>query len=191
MADSPKPPPPPPAVAVPFAFPGDRATAPMALEENSPSAWQRFEDLLSSQDQPFDNTKQVTQPGPVGPGPEGFQATQPMGALPGIPSAQQRQSQRPINLEEVMVLARRQNRACPRPQQWMEFHSLLPSKVQNGKAVDAPLPLIAGAWNVASPMQKRLRLRDQIEWAERAGALMAIYDFLVALPEDQWFHFDE
>jgi hypothetical protein len=40
-------------------------------------------------------------------------------------------------------------------------------------------------------MQKRLRLRDQIEWAERAGALMAVYDFLLGLPEEQWFHFDE
>jgi hypothetical protein len=139
-ADSPKPSPP-PAAASPFAFPGDRATAPMALEENSHSAWQRFEDLLSAQEMQFDATKQATQP----PQAEGFQATQPMDALPGIVAPQQRQPQRAINIDEVMVLARRNNRACPRPDQWMAFHRLLPTKVQNGKTVDAPLPLIAGA----------------------------------------------
>ncbi|MBA2961610.1 MULTISPECIES: hypothetical protein [Ramlibacter] len=182
-ADSPKPTPTP----VPFAFPGDRATAPMALEENSPSAWQRFEDLLSHQEMQFDRTKQLTQP-PQG---DAFAPTQPMdaSALPGV--SRDRQPQRPITQDEVMVLARRNNRACPRPQPWMAFHQLLPSRVQQGRTVDAPLPLIAGAWNAASPMQKRLRLRDQIEWAERAGALIAVYDFLLALPEEEWFHFDD
>jgi hypothetical protein len=37
-------------------------------------------------------------------------------------------------------------------------------------------------------MQKRLRLRDQIEWAEQAGVLAAVHDFLAALPEEQWLH---
>ncbi|WP_427912789.1 hypothetical protein ACPWT1_19520 [Ramlibacter sp. MMS24-I3-19] len=51
------------------------------------------------------------------------------------------------------------------------------------------VPIDGPAWNVVSPMQKRLRLRDQVEWAEGAGALAAVHAFLVALPEDEWLHF--
>lgn len=159
----------------------------MALEENSNSAWQRFHDLLSSQNLQFDNTKQQTQPPQDG----SFQATQPIDALPGVMPPQQRQPQRAINIDEVMVLIRRNNRSCPRPNQWIAFHRLLPGKAHDGKTLEAPLPLIAGAWNATSPMQKRLRLRGQIEWAESTGALMAVYNYLLGLREEQWFHFDE
>lgn len=52
-----------------------------------------------------------------------------------------------------------------------------------------PAPIDGPAWDVVSPMQKRLRLRDQIEWAERAGGLASLHAFLVALSEEQWLHF--
>lgn len=38
-------------------------------------------------------------------------------------------------------------------------------------------------------MQKRLRLRDQIEWAAQAGALQGVFEFLSGLREEEWLHF--
>jgi hypothetical protein len=40
-----------------------------------------------------------------------------------------------------------------------------------------------------SPIQKRLRLRDHIEWASASGVLAAVHSFLSSLPETDWEHF--
>jgi hypothetical protein len=98
---------------------------------------------------------------------------------------------RALTLADVMVMARRNNRACPRPEAWAAFHGLLPTRELHGRLLGAPLPISGPAWQSASAMEMRLRLRDQIEWAERTGALAAAYDFLVALPERQWHHFTD
>ena len=164
-------------------FPASRATAPMGLEEDSESAWQRFEALRNPVQEKVEAPAADDQPPPA----PGYEPTQP---LEHVLKARAIESRRAVTLDEVMNLARRNNRACPRPQPWVAFHQLLPSRVQQGRTVDAPLPLIAGAWNAASPMQKRLRLRDQIEWADRAGVLQAAHDFLARLPEEHWHHFD-
>ena len=94
-----------------------------------------------------------------------------------------------IEVSDVMTLARRNNRACPVPPAWAAFHRLLPVREYRGSRIPPPPPIEGTAWAASSPMQKRLRLRDQIEWADRTGALMAAYDFLSAIPEEQWHHF--
>lgn len=167
-------------------YPGDRATAPGALEDLGDSAWQRFEELRQRSDRQF----APTEPGLRGTtsAPPAFQPTQPMtqsaGAHPSRPIARRKA---PLSVDEVMVVARKNNRTCPLPPAWQALHELLAAQQQHGPA--APAPIDGPAWGVVSPMQKRLRLRDQVEWAERAGALAAVHAFLVALPEDQWLHF--
>ena len=166
-------------------YPGDRATAPGALEELGDSAWQRFEELRQRSERQF----APTHPGRGAPSTgRGFQPTQPMTHLPGGETVRKAARRRtPLSLDEVMVLARKNNRVCPMPDAWQALHELLGAQQQPGAA--APAPIDGPAWGVVSPMQKRLRLRDQMEWAEAAGALAAVHAFLVGLPEEQWLHF--
>ncbi|TFZ07776.1 hypothetical protein [Ramlibacter humi] len=184
----PKKPPPPPAPA--HFVPGSRATAPMGLEETSESAWARFEELQRTHEVQFQATQPAARPAPTVP--PGFEPTEPMGLaqVKAKPAALAPAVIRDVTLEEAMVMARRNNRACPMPAQWSAFHKMLPPRVSEGRTFTPPAPVDGAAWNATSAMQKRLRLRDQIEWAGRVGALQQAYQFLVSLPEEQWHHFD-
>jgi hypothetical protein len=165
-------------------FPGDRATAPGALEELGDSAWQRFEELRQQQDRHF----AATQPAQRAPDTlhRAFQATQPMTVQPGMRRPGPR-LKAPLTLDEVLLVARKNNRACPMPAPWKALHELLLAQAQHGAKV--PGPVDGPAWDAVSPMQKRLRLRDQLEWAEKVGALAPVHAFLVALPEQDWLYF--
>lgn len=187
-------------------FPGDRATAPMALEDASETTWKQFEQLLSNQEMGFDETQmaegaeqeaakeeaqeetgQTTVPTEAAKA--RYAATEPMQIPATAKPAALKPAQRDITIDDVMMLARRNNRSCPVPAKWVEFHALLPMREHQGNRIPAPPPIDGAAWNSMSPMQKRLRLRDQIEWADRTGALMAAGEFLASLSEEQWFHF--
>jgi hypothetical protein len=175
--------PPTPNPFVPF-FPGDRATAPMALEEESESAWQRFQELHAAHQQPFAPTEPAQAPTSA----RSFMTTQPLDRASTLPAKPAPVSRRALTLDQVMVLARRNNRACPMPGAWAQLVTLLPSREQRGSTIAPPPPIDGPAWGAVSPMQKRLRLRDQIEWAEQAGVLAVVHDFLAALAEEQWLH---
>jgi hypothetical protein len=146
-------------------FPGDRATAPTPLEDTSEKAWLEFQQLQSGTDSVFpadDTTPGVLPPGVAGPRP---------GAT---------------TLEDATLLARRNNRCCPKPARWQAFQALLPS-------IDSrpPPQAISGQdWKLVTRMGKRLLLRDQIEWAAKAGVLPAAHSYLNGLPETDWEHFD-
>jgi len=174
---------PPKPPAEPF-FHGDRATAPMALEESSESAWQRFEDLQKSHDVQFAPTEVADS---LPSGARAFQTT-----LPAAREAQlhaRRAAVRQITVDQVMLLARRNNRACPLPGPWAELHALLPAHNARGRSLAPPPPIGGPDWDQVSPMQKRLRVRDHIEWADRAGVLREVHEFLARLPEEEWLHF--
>lgn len=164
---------------------GTRATAPVPLEETSDSAWQLFQELQRMHGQPVSAEAAATTPAPA----HGFEPTQPLHA--GAPAPQQpvKAQAAPVSLEAVMLLARSNNRACPLPEPWARFHRLLPPRVANGQRMPAPAPVDGRAWSATSAMQKRLRLRDQMEWAAREGALQAVFAFLSGLPEEEWEHF--
>lgn len=175
--------------------PLDRIPVPTAIEEDSESAWAKFEALQRGEDLPA--TQPASLQGSLGTG--SYDTTQPQEPAPragasqqaALREAEERVPQKALSLGEVMVLVRRNNRACPMPGAWVEFHKLLPTRELHGRVLGAPLPITGPAWASATPMEKRLRLRDQVEWAERTGALMAAYDFLAALPEEGWLHFGE
>lgn len=66
---------------------------------------------------------------------------------------------------------------------------MLPPRLAGGQRIPAPAPIDGPGWAASSAMQKRLRLRDQIEWAAQAGALQGVFEFLSGLREEEWLHF--
>lgn len=170
-------------------FPGDRATAPSALELDNPSAWALFEQGQRRGETQFQetvaSTHAATLPAALDAGTE---AQTLADALPTEP-VQLPDAVPALSLDDVLALARRRNRACPRPEYWMALTAALRSEPPPEGLPPLPSPMTGGG----SAMQKRLRLRDQAEWAEAAGpaTLQRMHDVLAALPEENWLHFDE
>ena len=87
-------------------------------------------------------------------------------------------------LDDVMKVARIHNRICPREPYWTQLCRSL--QELTGKA---PPEAITGPASARTPpLVKRLRLRDQAEWAERNGQLEHVLGFFESLQEDQWSH---
>ena len=141
-------------------FPGDRATAPTPLEDGSEDTWQEFV-RLQSVPASLASIAESSAPPPAAP-------------LSG-----------PVTLENTMALARRADRACPRPAHWQRLHALLPPRA----GARAPGPVREQDWPRVSPMQKRLLLRDHIEWAAATGTLPEVHALLAGLAEGDWDHF--
>jgi hypothetical protein len=123
---------------------------------------------------------------------EAFAPTQPSEQAPLSadtvhPSAGAPQVQ-PLSADELMGLVRRNNRVCPRPAAWRElYHALEGDRYMD---LEAP-PVEAWIWGKLSDLQKRLRFRVHIEWAERHGKLPQFKRFLDELPEREWLHMGE
>lgn len=83
-------------------------------------------------------------------------------------------------------------RVVPMPQRWNQLYGLLENTRQKASGGwEPPLPLILAAWHHSTSIEKRLRFKEHLEWAERHGHLAQVAGFLRALPEDQWCHFGE
>jgi hypothetical protein len=91
-----------------------------------------------------------------------------------------------LTVQDVMVEARRYNRVCPQEPQWQRLHALLLQ--QPAPEEPPPPPMTPSEAAVAPPLAKRLRVRDQVEWAERHGLLREVLGFLRSLPEEDWLH---
>lgn len=164
---------------------GDPIPAPEAVERASESAWALWNDVASGRQpiaqqqgaaapaRPADPRWAATVPGTVAP-------VAPGGRVPAAPV---------LTPAEVMVLARRNGRVCPRPAQWLALYKLL--RLRPADTTGLPLPPLApDAWRQTSALEKRLLLRDQLEWARRQRCLPAAARFLVALAEEDWLHID-
>lgn len=85
-----------------------------------------------------------------------------------------------------------QKRLVPMPPQWNELFKMLRNTWQKASGgSEPPLPLILAAWHHSMPIEKQLRFKEHLEWAEAQGQLDEIGTFLRSLPEDQWCHFGE
>lgn len=89
-----------------------------------------------------------------------------------------------LSVDALMAEARRYNRICPVEAQWVRLHALL----FTAGGTDGPPPLTGPEFRRAPSLAKRMRLREQIEWSATRGLLPDMYEFLTALPEDQWVH---
>lgn len=124
---------------------------------------------------------------------EAFAETQPSTAAPlsaDPPTDEPRGAQRhePLAADALMVVARRNNRVCPRPQHWLQLYHQLEG---SGYVDLAPPPVGPWLWGKLSDLQKRLRFREHVEWAERHGKLDVVARFMAGLAEPDWLHIGE
>jgi hypothetical protein len=93
-------------------------------------------------------------------------------------------------LETVWSYCTSNNRAIPRD--WNKLWQMLSNKKQKASGGwEPPLPLILAAWYETSPLEKHLRFREHIQWAEKNNQLEEIGKYLKSLKEEDWYHFGE
>jgi hypothetical protein len=175
---------------------GDSIPAPEALHRDGESAWAMFNELSRQQEHKFAETAPMTMPPPqLTPDERSWASTQPAGAASDLAAAMprkpRRDSQPLYTLDSAMLMARRNNRVCPRPERWNELSKLLPTRRTLRGSQQAPAAATGAAWAATPSLTKRLCFRGQIEWAEREGALETIMTFMQSMSEDEWLHMGE
>lgn len=173
---------------------GDSIPAPEALHGDGDSAWALWNEVARQHEQKFAPTApmatQAAVPTSLTPDERAWASTQPAAKAPVLPQPR-REAQPLFTLESAMLVARRNNRVCPRPARWAEFSAMLPPRKTLRGAQQPPAPVTGPAWHVTPPLTKRLCFREQIEWAERAGLLEQVMAFMQAMPEEDWLHMGE
>src|SRR5687768_14188326 len=91
-------------------------------------------------------------------------------------------------VETLITYCRENRRVCPLPILWNQLWQMLPERKRVGAGYQPSAPLILGAWNYTSAVDKMLRLSEHIEWADNHSALAAIATFLRNLREEDWHH---
>ena len=91
-------------------------------------------------------------------------------------------------INEVFAETEKNGRVCPQPSRWNELWELLPNRQRKGNGWEPSLPLILAAWGDTPILLKKLRLREHLEWAQKHGCLDTVYEFLVNLKEEDWYH---
>lgn len=138
--------------------------------EGGESTWALWHEAERQLDEAFAPTLPPEQ-APVAPA---VRKAEPSGPLPGHETA-----------DDLMVIARRNNRVCPNPAQWSRLYQLL----EGDRFIDLqPPPVDQWIWGKLSHLQKRMRFREHIEWAERHGRLGVVAGFVHSLAEADWLH---
>jgi hypothetical protein len=91
-------------------------------------------------------------------------------------------------VESLMIYCHENDRVCPQPSLWNDLWNKLPERKQSGAGWNPPLPLILGAWDHASNLEKMMRLSQHIQWANTHGCLPEVSNFLRGLAESDWHH---
>lgn len=170
---------------------GDPIPVPEVLHHDGDSAWALWNEVSRQHEARFAPTAPMTlPPSALSPEQAAWARTQPAlgaGSLrPGSRSAQ------PLfTLETALLIARRNNRVCPRPQRWEAFCALLPVRKTLRGIQQPPAPATGAAWAVTPSLTKRLCFREQLEWAERQGVLEAAISFMQSMAEEDWLHMGE
>jgi hypothetical protein len=139
-------------------------------ELDAVSGWDRWQELASRQEAGF---------APTLPPPRPASAAM-RNAAPTL------QPLRGPTVDDVLLIARRNGRICPSPVYWVRIFDRLPDPPPG-----LTRPIEGRAWLRSGVIDKRIALRDQIEWAATAGTLGLMRDLLAALPEAAWHHMDE
>ncbi|MCH7225107.1 hypothetical protein [Haloferula sp. A504] len=95
----------------------------------------------------------------------------------------------PDSLWEVCTANKR---LVPMPDPWNQLYGMLKNtRRKPSGGWEPPLPLILAAWDESMPIQKQLRFKEHLKWAEGQGQLQEVGAFLRSLSEEQWCHFGE
>lgn len=172
---------------------GDSIPAPEAIHGDGDTAWALWNEASSQQERRFADTQPATRPPGMTQEEAAWAATQPASsALKARPLPKPKKAQEAIfTLESAMLVARRNNRVCPRPERWDAFTRLLPARKSLRGSMPPPVPPTGAAWAVTPALTKRLAFREQIEWAEREGVLETVMAFMQSMPEEEWLHMGE
>jgi hypothetical protein len=96
-----------------------------------------------------------------------------------------------VVLAEILALASREGRVCPKPAAWNRLYDLLPNKRRDGYGFIPAAPFMLDAWQETSDEQKHHRLVEHLQWADSHGALAAVRALLSKLAEEEWHHVGE
>lgn len=169
---------------------GDSIPLPEAVDSNGDSAWALWNEVKNQHEGRFADTAPLTQPPGLAPEEIAWAPTLPAGGrLPRLPEA--REAQPLFTLDAAMLVARRNNRVCPRPERWLAFTAMLPPRKTLRGIAQPPIPPTGAAWAVTPALTKRLCFREQVEWAERAGVLEGVMAFMQSMAEEEWLHMGE
>lgn len=94
-------------------------------------------------------------------------------------------------LRDALVESRRNDRVCPRQAAWLRACVGGPSRPHTQAATGRGLDVLTSAPASESLLERRKQLGQQLAWAMRHGLIDQAYDYLHALPENQWLHFDD
>lgn len=170
---------------------GDSIPLPEAVHSDGDSAWALWNEVKNQQEGRFADTAPLTQPPGMSSEEVAWAPTLPAGGrLPRLPKAA-REAQPLFTLDAAMLVARRNNRVCPRPERWNAFTAMLPPRKTLRGIAQPPMPPTGAAWAVTPALTKRLCFREQVEWAERAGVLEAVMAFMQSMSEEEWLHMGE
>jgi len=175
-------------------MPGDTIPAPEVVEGTGDSAWAEWSEASQAHERKFADTEPASAPMVLSPEERGWANTQPADALDPLAKPVRRPrvaAPEPpaLTVDLAMVVARRNNRVCPRPLQWDEFTYLLSTAGQRAKVrTPPPMPATGASWSATPPLTKRLCFREQIEWAGEHGVLADVMRFIEELPENAWLH---
>lgn len=173
--------------------PGDPIPVPEAIHQDGDSAWALWNEVEQQHQRRFADTAPLTRPAGLSTGETAWATTLPAGGsgAPARQSPKRGDGQPLFTLEAAMLVARRNNRVCPRPERWDEFTALLPARKTLRGTQQPPAAPTGAAWAVTPPLTKRLCFREQIEWAERNGSLENAMAFMQSLAEEDWLHMGE
>lgn len=90
--------------------------------------------------------------------------------------------------QEVLALASREGRLCPKAGAWARLYALLPHTRRDAYGSIPPEPFILEAFDAATDDQKRHRFLEHIEWAQQHHALDEVHEFLATLADAEWHH---
>jgi hypothetical protein len=172
---------------------GDPIPAPEAIYKDGESGWALWKEIADQHERRFAETAPMTRPPELAPEGAPWAPTQPASSL-GVGArkpAHAADTQPLFTLESAMLVARRNNRVCPRPQHWDAFMALLPARRTLRGSAQPPAPPSGAAWGVTPALTKRLCFREQVEWAERAGVLEDVMAFMHSMAEEEWLHMGE
>jgi hypothetical protein len=166
---------------------GDSIPVPLAVEGGE-SVWALWSEVNKQHENRYADTAPATES--MRPSPSenpGWAKTQPMQKAP----PRRREAQPLFTLEGAMLVARRNNRVCPRPDRWQQMFALLPPRKTLRGMQQPPVPPTGAAWAVTPPLTKRLCFREHIEWAEAQGVLESIMGLMQTMAEADWLHMGE
>lgn len=86
-------------------------------------------------------------------------------------------------LETVLNEVTKEGPVCPQSPNWNKLWELIGPR-QGG----SPAPLLLAAWNFSSDIEKRLRLQEQIRWADANGYFGDVYGFITDLDDRDWYY---